>query len=52
LTNNLINREQYSTSLDPELLKGLRELAKEQRKKQAQLLDEAIEDLLKKYGRG
>jgi predicted DNA-binding protein len=47
----LTTRDQYSTTIDKELLKKLRELSKKTRIDQSKLLDEAIEDLLKKYGR-
>ena len=42
-------RKSYNTTLRAELMKKLRILAAEQEKRQNDLLEEAIEDLLKKY---
>ena len=39
----------YGTKLDKELKEGLQKLSEETRITQSKLLDEAIEDLLKKY---
>ena len=45
----LKNREQFTTSARPELLEGLRKLSAETRITMSLLIDEALEDLLKKY---
>lgn len=47
----LKNREQFTTSARPELLAGLRKLSAETRIAMSLLIDEAIEDLLKKYAK-
>jgi len=47
----LKNREMYSTSIDKELLAQLKKLSEETRIPQSRLMDEAIEDLLKKHGK-
>ena len=41
----------YNTTLDVGLLKALKILAVEKNKRQNDLLEEAIKDLLKKYGK-
>ncbi len=46
-----LNRKRISSVVDPELWEKLQELSKETRVPVAQYLDEAIEDLLKKYGK-
>jgi predicted transcriptional regulator len=46
----LKNREMYSTSIDKELLAQLKKLSESTRIPQSRLMDEAIEDLLKKHG--
>ena len=46
------NRMPYSTSLDKNLVDKLRKLSDKTRISAAYLLDEAIEDLLKKYQKG
>lgn len=45
----LKSRSKYSTNVDKELLTKFKELAEETRIPATKLLDEAIEDLLKKY---
>ena len=47
----LKNREQFTSALRPELLKGIRDLSGETRIDMSLLFDEAVEDLLKKYGK-
>jgi predicted DNA-binding protein len=47
----LVNRRLFSTSLEKELYKKLDDLSKETRIPKTRLLDEAIEDLLKKHGK-
>ena len=42
-------RKSYNTTLRADLMKKLRVLAAEEEKRQNDLLEEAIEDLLKKY---
>jgi hypothetical protein len=42
-------RKIYNTTLDSELTKGIRVLAAQLGKRQNDLLEEAIQDLLKKY---
>lgn len=42
-------RKAYNNMLDRELIKNLRILAAKQEKKQNDLLEEAMQDLLKKY---
>ena len=44
-----VNRTRLSSSLATELVKPLDELAKRTRIPKTRLLDEAVEDLLKKY---
>ena len=46
---NLKNRKQIGSAVDIKLLKKFKELSKKSRIPQSKLLDEAIEDLLKKY---
>ena len=52
----LVNRTLFTSSLKNELIVKFDELAKETRIPKSRLLDEAVEDLLKKYeekqGRG
>ena len=52
----LVNRTRFTSSLKNELIVKFDELAKETRIPKSRLLDEAVEDLLKKYeenqGRG
>lgn len=45
------NRKQWSTATDLELYKAFKKLAEETRIASSKLLDEAIEDLLVKYGK-
>jgi predicted transcriptional regulator len=42
-------RKSYNTTLSADLMRKLRILAAEQEKRQNDLLEEAIQDLLKKY---
>ena len=49
--SDLKNRERYSTSINKELLKQLKELSAATKIPATKLLDEAIEELLKKYSR-
>ena len=44
-------RKMYNTTLDSDLTKELRILAAQLEKRQNDLLEEAIRDLLKKYGK-
>ena len=44
-----MKRVNYSTTLNPELIKSIKILAAEQDKKVNELLEEAMQDLLKKY---
>ena len=46
---NLVNRTRFTSSLKNELMQNLNELAKKTRINKSRLLDEAVEDLLKKY---
>ena len=46
-----LTRTQYNTTLNSVLLKKLKILAAEQDKRHNDLLDEAIADVLKKYGK-
>ena len=45
----LVNRDRFVSSLDKELVDPFKELSKKTRVPKSRLLDEAIEDLLKKY---
>lgn len=45
----LKNRERYTNSIDKELLRKLKKLSEQTRIPQSRLIDEAIEDILKKY---
>jgi len=45
----LVNRTRFTSSLANELIKPFNTLAKDTRIPKSRLLDEAIEDLLKKY---
>jgi len=47
--SELKNRERFGVAIDKELLEGLRKLSTDTRIPASKLLDEAIEDLLKKY---
>lgn len=44
-----VNRKRLVSSLDKELVEPFNELSKKTRVPKSRLLDEAIEDLLKKY---
>jgi hypothetical protein len=43
------NRKMYNTTLDAELIRQIKILAAQQEKRQNDLLEEAIQDLLRKY---
>ena len=45
------NRKNYNTTLEADLIRRLKILAAETDKRQNDLLQEAIEDLLQKYGK-
>ncbi len=45
----MTNRKMYNTTLDAELIRQIKILAAQLEKRQNDLLEEAIEDLLKKY---
>lgn len=45
----LVNRTRFTSSLKNELMHGFNRLAEETRIPKSRLIDEAIEDLLKKY---
>ena len=45
----LVNRTRFTSSLKNELMAAFTELSKQTRIPKSRLLDEAIEDLLKKY---
>ena len=47
--NALVNRTRFTTSIKNELYHDLDELTKKTRIPKSRLMDEAIEDLLKKY---
>lgn len=49
--NLTLKRKRISSVVDPELWEGLQKLSDETRVPIAQYLDEAIEDLLRKYGK-
>ena len=48
---NKLMRTPYNTTINALLLKKLKVLAAEKEKRQNDLLDEAIADILKKYGK-
>lgn len=48
--SDLKNRERYTNSVDIKLLKDFKQLSKETKIPMSRLLDEAIEDLIVKYG--
>ena len=48
---DLVNRERFTNSVDKDLLSKIRKLSDDTRIPLSRLLDEAIADLLKKYGR-
>lgn len=50
MPGELKNRKQLATTVDKKLLEGLDRLHKETRIPKSKLVDEAIEDLLKKHG--
>jgi len=43
------NRRMYNTTIDAELIRQIKILAAQQEKRQNDLLEEAIQDLLQKY---
>ncbi len=45
----MTHRKMYNTTLDAELIRQIKILAAQLEKRQNDLLEEAIEDLLKKY---
>ena len=47
--SNLVNRERKTFSIKNELVKGLEKLSDSTRIPQSRLVDEALEDLLRKY---
>ena len=47
----LVNRTRFTSSLKNELMQGFNELSAKTRINKSRLLDEAVEDLLKKYKR-
>lgn len=52
MAGDLKNRQHYGVTVDKEILRKFRELSDKTRIPQSKLLDEAIEDLLKKYEKG
>lgn len=50
-TYKLVNRTRISTSIDNKILKAFDGLAEETRLNKSKLYDEALIDLLKKYGK-
>jgi predicted transcriptional regulator len=46
----MAKRKMYNTTLDADLIRQIKILAAKLEKRQNDLLEEAIEDLLKKYG--
>lgn len=51
LINIKYNREKFGTTVDADLLDGLRDLSTETRIPMSRLTDEALEDILEKYER-
>jgi hypothetical protein len=47
--SNMAKRKMYNTTLDADLIKEIRILAAQLEKRQNDLLEEAIQDLLEKY---
>ena len=45
----MVKRKMYNTTLDSDLIRGIKILAAQLDKRQNDLLEEAIDDLLKKY---
>jgi hypothetical protein len=45
----LKNREQFTTSADPDVLASFRKLSEDTRIPMSKLMDEALEDIVKKY---
>jgi post-segregation antitoxin (ccd killing protein) len=50
--SRLKNREPFTTTVRPDLVEALRRLSDETRINMSRLVDEALEDLLKKYHQG
>ena len=48
--NPLVNRKQFTSTMRNELVPLFQKLAKDTRIPKSRLLDEAVEDLLRKYG--
>jgi len=49
MKGDLKNRERFGVAVDKKLLEGLRDLSAKTRIPASRLVDEALEDLLKKY---
>lgn len=47
----LVNRTPYSNAVENSLLEKFKQLSKDTKINQSKLLDEALEDLLNKYGK-
>jgi predicted transcriptional regulator len=50
ILSTMSKRKMYNTTLDAELIRQIKILAAQLEKRQNDLLEEAIKDLLKKYG--
>jgi len=50
IVSSMGKRKMYNTTLDAELIRQIKILAAQLEKRQNDLLEEAIKDLLKKYG--
>lgn len=51
MSNDLINRKRFTSTLENDLLKNLQELSKETMIPISKLLDSAVEQLLKEHGK-
>jgi len=51
MANDLINRERFTNTLDKKLLEELQKLSKETMIPMSKLLDKAVTQLLKEYGK-
>jgi hypothetical protein len=49
MLSGMSKRKMYNTTLDTDLIRQIKILAAQQEKRQNDLLEEAIKDLLKKY---
>lgn len=49
MKGDLKNRERFGVAVDKKLLEGLRDLSAKTRIPASRLVDEALEDLMKKY---